>query len=258
MLPEARGGGAGSSSSGKQKVRLRFGFRTSEGRVWIHPTGVIPQQGKALDDGGVHFLTFNERVQTSQVFIRGCTLIPALSIVLFGGPIYLAPAPGPFLPLGGSFSSGNLYPASGYGFSSTSSSQPVLLVVDRWIEFVVDRHVGELLLQLRAVLDSILGRWVAGGPRPANERRVVGCAVRLLEQAGRAAVKELEIAEKSTAAAGMGGVRASAGAAAAGGRVIDDGDRWMSGGGDAGGGDWRGGGGGGGGIGGVEWWWWSQ
>ncbi|CAI6001583.1 unnamed protein product [Closterium sp. NIES-64] len=224
MLPEARGGaGSGSSSGGKQKVRLRFGFRTSEGRVWIHPTGVIPQQGKALDDGGVHFLTFNERVQTSQVFIRGCTLIPALSIVLFGGPIQLAPAPSPFLPLGGAFPSGNPYGAAAagaYGFGSSSlASQPVLLVVDRWIEFVVDRHVGELLVQLRAVLDSILGRWVAGGPRPANERRVVGCAVRLLEQAGRAAVRELENAEKNAAdtagagAGGFGGVAGGAGGA---------------------------------------------
>ncbi|CAI5503212.1 unnamed protein product [Closterium sp. Naga37s-1] len=288
MLPEARGGaGSGSSSGGKQKVRLRFGFRTSEGRVWIHPTGVIPQQGKALDDGGVHFLTFNERVQTSQVFIRGCTLIPALSIVLFGGPIQLAPAPSPFLPLGGAFPSGNPYGAAAagaYGFGSSSlASQPVLLVVDRWIEFVVDRHMGELLVQLRAVLDSILGRWVAGGPRPANERRVVGCAVRLLEQAGRAAVRELENAEKNAAdtagagAGGFGGVAGAAGGAggaggfggvagaggpvgamgslggmvSAGGgavavRVIDDGDRWMSGVG-AGGGDWRGGGAAGGG-----------
>ena len=61
LLPESKG-------DGKRKTRLKFGFRTTFGRVAIHPTsGAVLRRGKHLDNGVPHFLLFNEKIQTSRV-----------------------------------------------------------------------------------------------------------------------------------------------------------------------------------------------
>ncbi|GBG73014.1 hypothetical protein CBR_g12733 [Chara braunii] len=155
MYREAKGG------KNAKSYRYRLGFRAEGSRVFVHPTSVIVE--KKLNSDSHHFLVFQEKLLTTLIFARQCTLVPPLSLVFFGGLVRLQNATGvPGLPPGVSWE---------------------MLDVDGFLRFGVERRVAGLLLQLRQALDIVLARWVAGAHRTDGERAIVECVVELLKRA---------------------------------------------------------------------------
>lgn len=144
----------------KHAYRWRLGFRTSNGRVFLHPTSVVSE--KLLNPNLGYYLVYQEKVQTSQVFVRGCTLLPPLAIVLLGW---------------------NVTVNKEVGTENTPilNGDWMLLEVEGWLKFFIDHRAGLLLLQLRHAFDAVLSRWVSGHARTDAERRVVECVVALLD-----------------------------------------------------------------------------
>lgn len=64
--------------------QLRFQTRR-DGFVAIHPSSVITQETSFSSS----FIVFQEKVKTSRIFIRECSLVPVMSLVLFSGGIDL-------------------------------------------------------------------------------------------------------------------------------------------------------------------------
>ncbi|KAL3690709.1 hypothetical protein R1sor_004360 [Riccia sorocarpa] len=147
----------GMKNATKHAYRWRLGFRVHNGRVFIHPTSVVSE--KHLNPNTQYYLVFQEKMQTSQVFVRGCTLLPPLAVVLLGWNVTICSDAGPTV-LNGDW---------------------MLLEVEGWLRFHIDRRAGLLLLQLRHAFDAVLARWVSGSNRTEAERCVVECVVALLE-----------------------------------------------------------------------------
>eukprot|EP00249_Psilotum_nudum_P014976 c25101_g1_i1 orf=2-2593(+) len=147
----------GMKNASKHAYRWRLGFKVQSSRVFIHPTSVITE--KQLNPESHYFLAFQEKIQTSQVFVRGCTLLPPLAVVLLGWNVYVSTEPPP----------------------SHMSGDWMLLEVEGWLKFLIDRKAGVLLLQLRHAFDTVLSRWVSGSNRTEVERYVVEVVISLLE-----------------------------------------------------------------------------
>ncbi|CAM6094943.1 unnamed protein product [Calypogeia fissa] len=147
----------GTKNGTKHAYRWRLGFRVQNGRVFVHPTSVVCE--KQLNPNFQYYVVFQEKMQTSQVFVRGCTLLPPLAVVLLGWNVHVCQDTGPSL-LNGDW---------------------ILLEVEGWLKFHIDRRAGLLLLQLRHAFDAVLARWVSGSPRTEAERCVVECVVALLD-----------------------------------------------------------------------------
>lgn len=151
----------GMKTATKHAYRWRLGFRGQSGRVFLHPTSVLLE--KNLNSSLSYYLVFQEKVQTSQVFVRGCTLLPHLAMVLLGWNVTV---------------SKDTYK----GTTPTPSGDWMLLRVEGWLSFFIDHRAGLLLLQLRRAFDVIIARWVSGRPRTESDIQVVECVVALLEQ----------------------------------------------------------------------------
>ncbi|KAL2610736.1 hypothetical protein R1flu_029309 [Riccia fluitans] len=147
----------GMKNATKHAYRWRLGFRVQNGRVFVHPTSVVSE--KHLNPSMQYYLVFQEKMQTSQVFVRGCTLLPPLAVVLLGWNVTVCNDAGP----------------------TVLSGDWMLLEVEGWLRFHIDRRAGLLLLQLRHAFDAVLARWVSGSSRTEAERCVVECVVALLE-----------------------------------------------------------------------------
>lgn len=147
----------GLKNATKHAYRWRPGFRALNGRVFTHPTSVLSE--KQLNPESHYYLMFQEKVQTSQVFVRGCTLVPPLAIILFGWNVCVSHHPTP----------------------REISGDWMLLEVEGWLKFLIDRRAGSLLLQLREAFDKVLGRWVSGSMRTNAECHLVKVVVALLE-----------------------------------------------------------------------------
>eukprot|EP01018_Ginkgo_biloba_P032353 Gb_17113 [translate_table: standard] len=146
----------GMKNATKHAYRWRLGFRVESGRVFIHPTSVVSE--KLLDSNAQYYIAFQEKVQTSQLFVRGCSLLPPLAVVLLGWNVRTNPNHVP-PNLGGDW---------------------MLLEVEGWMKFLIDRKAGALLLQLRRAFDEVLARWVSGSARVDAERYIVEVVVTLL------------------------------------------------------------------------------
>lgn len=155
-----------SKGGGKQSYRYRFGFKAQDARVVVHPTSVISE--KKLNQTGSYFLVFQEKVQTTQVFVRGCTLLPHFAVALFGGSLQ---------------QSREAIPPS-FGIPSDW----ILLEVDRCLKFVMSRRAASLLLEFRRVVDKVMERWVSSRRRTESERRILECAIHLLDSTCRDAL----------------------------------------------------------------------
>ena len=158
----------GKSGSGKQSFRTRLGFMAEGSRVTVHPTSVISE--KSLNPQGAYFLLYHEKIQTTQVFIRGCTMLPHLAVALFGGFLEGAEEEVP----------------AALGVSKSWC----IMRVDKFLKFAIDRSEGNLLLKFREVLDEVMSRWVSGLERRDVERAVVRCALQLLHATCQDALKE--------------------------------------------------------------------
>eukprot|EP00250_Pteridium_aquilinum_P016365 c23068_g1_i2 orf=55-3354(+) len=147
----------GMKNATKHAYRWRLGFKVRNGRVLIHPTSVISE--KQLNPESHYYLVFQEKVQTSQVFVRGCTLLPPLPVVLFGWNVVLSREPPP----------------------PELSGDWMVLEVEGWLKFLIDRRCGSVLLQLREAFHKILGKWASGGVHKEGERHLVRVVIALLE-----------------------------------------------------------------------------
>lgn len=151
----------GMKTATKHAYRWRLGFRGSGGRVFLHPTSVLSE--KHLNTHLSYYLVYQEKIQTSQVFVRGCTLLPPLAVVLLGWNVIISKD------------------TAGVANNPMLNGDWMQLEVEGWLKFHIDRRAGFLLLQLRHVFDAILSRWVSGHTRTEAERRVVDCVVSLLD-----------------------------------------------------------------------------
>ncbi|KAH7388402.1 hypothetical protein KP509_16G074200 [Ceratopteris richardii] len=147
----------GMKNATKHAYRWRLGFKVNNGRVLIHPTSVISE--KQLNPASHYYLVFQEKVQTSQVFVRGCTLLPALPVVLLSWRVKISSEP----------------PAS------ELTGDWMVLEVEGWLKFLIDRRSGSVLLELREAFHRILGKWASGGIHKDAERYLVMVAMTLLE-----------------------------------------------------------------------------
>lgn len=166
----------GMKNATKHAYRWRLGFRGLIGRVFLHPTSVLSE--KDLNCSLSYYLVFQEKVQTSQVFVRGCTLMPPLAIVLLGWNVTVSKDVGP-------------------GAAPTQSGDWLLLRVEGWLHFFIEHRAGMLLLQLKHAFDVVLARWVSGHVRRDSEREIVDCVVTLLEGACQDMLVQISV-DKST------------------------------------------------------------
>ena len=108
-------------------------FRTKyDGYVNIHPSSVVARSDKAME---CSYIVFREKIKTSRVFVRECSLVPIYSMVLFGG----------------------------FGVDvELQRGQFVLSMEDGWIKFVTFSHViAECLKEMRRELDKLLEEKIA-------------------------------------------------------------------------------------------------
>lgn len=93
---------------------------------------MIAQAGQSLESA---YIVFHEKVKTSRIFVRECSLVPIYSMVLFGG----------------------------YGVEiELQRGQFVLSLEDGWIKFVTFSHViAECLKEMRRELDNLLEEKIA-------------------------------------------------------------------------------------------------
>lgn len=147
----------GMKNATKHAYRWRLGFKVHNGRVLIHPTSVISE--KQLNPESHYYLVFQEKVQTSQVFVRGCTLLPPLPVVLLGWNLNLSREPPP----------------------PELSGDWMVLEMEGWLKFLIDRRCGSVLVQLREAFHRILGKWASGGIHKDAERNLVRVVITLLE-----------------------------------------------------------------------------
>mgnify|MGYP000123103948 CR=1 FL=1 len=147
----------GTKNASKNAYRWKMGFKVRNGRILIHPTSVVSD--KQLKTESNCYLAFHEKVQTSQIFARGCTLLPSLPLVLMGWAVNHSSEPPP--------------PEFGRDW--------MLLEADGWLKFVIHRRDGSVLLQLREAFHRVLGRWVCGVSHTDAERQVIRVVIALLE-----------------------------------------------------------------------------
>lgn len=66
----------------RQPLPSELRFKTSQdGYVFIHPSSINSVVGHFSSP----FLVFQEKVKTSRIYIRECTMVPLLALVLFSG-----------------------------------------------------------------------------------------------------------------------------------------------------------------------------
>lgn len=109
---------------------LRFKTK-QDGYVHIHPSSVNAK-GVGRESA---YLVYHEKIKTSRVFVRECSMVPLYSMVLFGG-------------LGVQV--------------ELQRGQFVLSMEDGWIKFVTHSHtVAECLSEMRNELDNLLEQKIA-------------------------------------------------------------------------------------------------
>ncbi|XP_054256889.1 putative ATP-dependent RNA helicase DHX57 [Macrosteles quadrilineatus] len=102
-------------------------FKTKcDGYVHLHPSSVNYNQGRFSSP----YLVFQEKVKTSKIFIRDCTMVPVLPLVMF--------------------SSNELS-------VELSNSMFTISLEDRWIMFTINNHaIGELLQTMQKELLKLM------------------------------------------------------------------------------------------------------
>eukprot|EP00899_Mesostigma_viride_P021212 jgi/Mesvir1/29092/Mv18397-RA.1 len=76
-------------TKGKKVAALRL--LGSNVRVYAHAGSVLSERHLEAVRPNSHHVVFHEKVHTTQLFIHGCTLVPVLALVFFGGPLSLRP-----------------------------------------------------------------------------------------------------------------------------------------------------------------------
>lgn len=127
---------------------LRYHTR-HDGRVFIHPSSMVFSVGHYESP----WLVYSEKVKTSKVFVRECSMVPAYGLLLFGG-----------------------------GISVKHKEQTI--AVDEWLEFEAPARIGLLIRELRSKLDTLLMQKLKNPRLDVGSSSEVSVAVRLLTTDG--------------------------------------------------------------------------
>ncbi|CAI5986588.1 unnamed protein product [Closterium sp. NIES-64] len=99
---------------------VRF-YTREDGRVFLHPGSVNFSQGTFESP----WLVFSEKVQTSKIFIRECSMAPAFALLLLGGLLNV-------------------------------NAERRLVTVDNWIQFEAPGRIGILVREMRSKVEEVL------------------------------------------------------------------------------------------------------
>ena len=107
----------------KNNNKISTNNSTTNNRVFLHPASCMFTKGSR--SYRVPWLVYYQKVQTSKVFLRDATMVPAYALLLFGGRIDVLHERGK-------------------------------IVVDKWMYFQAPARVGVLVRELRKSLDLLL------------------------------------------------------------------------------------------------------
>ncbi|KAJ7559257.1 hypothetical protein O6H91_04G075900 [Diphasiastrum complanatum] len=120
-----------------------------DGRVFLHPTSVNFHTGVFESP----WLVFTEKLKTSKVFVRESTMVPAYSLLLFGGEVKVK-----------------------------HETQSVLL--DDWLEFEAPARISLLIKELRLKVNLLLLDKIQNPSLDISTSNVVTALIRLLSTDG--------------------------------------------------------------------------
>jgi ATP-dependent RNA helicase DHX57 len=139
------GGAVEKMASGRE---MKY-YSRDVGRVFLHPTSVNFNVGKYEST----WLVYGDRVQTSKVFVRDCTMVGSYPLLLFGGELDVKHEQGK-------------------------------LVLDDWCEFNAPAKIGVLARELRKKIDQLLTNKV-NSPGPISmDNSIVKAMLTLIESEG--------------------------------------------------------------------------
>eukprot|EP00946_MAST-07B_sp_MAST-7B-sp1_P000372 g372.t1 len=118
-------------------------------RVFLHPSSVNFKEGGFVSPWMVYF----QKVKTSRVFIRDCTMVPPYAMLLFGGQLEV---------------------------QHTRNK----IVIDGWMYFDAPARVAVLIQELRRELDLLLGRKIEHPEIDISSSPLIDAITRLLVKAG--------------------------------------------------------------------------
>lgn len=118
-------------------------------RVFLHPSSVNFREGGFSSPWMVYF----QKVKTSKVFIRDCTMVPPYAMLLFGGQLEV-------------------------------QHQRNKIVVDDWMYFDAPARVAVLIQELRRELDLLLGRKIVNPSINISASPLIDAITRLLVKSG--------------------------------------------------------------------------
>ena len=107
----------------KNNNKISTNNSTTNNRVFLHPASCMFTKGSR--SYRVPWLVYYQKVQTSKVFLRDATMVPAYALLLFGGRIDVLHERGK-------------------------------IVIDKWMYFQAPARVGVLVRELRKSLDLLL------------------------------------------------------------------------------------------------------
>lgn len=137
------------------KAAQASGLREGQA-LCIHPTSInCSLRSSQLKHA---YLVFLEKVKTSRVFIRDCSVVSPLTVLLFGGAL-------------------------------TVMHEEAAILVDGWLRIPAPAQTAVLVKQMRAAVDGLLQHKVhsPGSDWTDAQRAVVDTLVKLLEDAERQA-----------------------------------------------------------------------
>lgn len=76
--------GSGSVAVLPKSSEIKF-FTKTDGRVFIHPSSLLFKE-RAYED---KLVMYGNKVNTSKIFLRDCTVVPTISLLLLGGELEL-------------------------------------------------------------------------------------------------------------------------------------------------------------------------
>jgi HrpA-like RNA helicase len=143
------GGGGGGRAGGGGGAVATEGRSYDNERVFLHPASVNFKEGGFVSPWMVYF----QKVKTSRVFIRDCTMVPPYAMLLFGGQLEV---------------------------QHTRNK----IVMDGWMYFDAPARVAVLIQELRRELDLLLGRKIEHPEIDISSSPLIDAIARLLVKAG--------------------------------------------------------------------------
>jgi len=141
-------GGAFETEGPGGKVKL---FDRERGRVFLHPSSINFNVGK-FESG---WLVYSEIFETSKIYVRECSMVPAYAVLLFGGNVVVQHERGK-------------------------------IFVDGWATFKAPARIGVLVREMRQVLEKMLDKKIKDARYDVlgSEKRLIDALHQLLATDG--------------------------------------------------------------------------